>query len=91
MVSEPSFLSASCVCVCGCREMEIGSGQHEVKEIQDSLEDAGVTHLVPVPCSVACLEAEPEKQDVTKRIKSSELMQEVNRQQEREVCWCKES
>ncbi|CAI8006132.1 Zinc finger ZZ-type and EF-hand domain-containing protein 1 [Geodia barretti] len=62
-------------------EVEMSSEQHEVKEIQDSLEDSGVTHLAPVPCSLSSLEAEPEKVDVTKRLKSSDLMQEDSKQQ----------
>ena len=68
-----------------CREMEASSEQHEVKEIQDSLEDSGVTRLVPVPYSLSSLEAEPEKADVTKRLKSSDLMQEDGKQQKGEV------
>lgn len=59
-----------------CRETELASAQHEVKDIQDSLEDTGVTRLVPVPFSPSTLEAEPEKDDVMKRPKSSHLMQE---------------
>ena len=50
--------------------------QHEVQGIQDSLEDAGVTRLLPVPLSPSTLEAEPEKADLLKRQKSSDLMQE---------------
>lgn len=59
-----------------CRETELASAQHEVKDIQDSLEDTGVTRLVPVPFSPSSLEAEPEKDDVMKKPKSSHLMQE---------------
>jgi hypothetical protein len=62
-------------------EVEMSSKQHEVMDIQDSLEDSGVTHLAPVPCSLSSLEAELEKLDVTKRLKSSDLMQEDSRQQ----------
>ena len=70
----------------------MSSKQHEVMDIQDSLEDSGVTHLAPVPCSLSSLEAELEKLDVTKRLKSSDLMQEDSRQQRGEVtldhfCW----
>ena len=56
-----------------------------MKEIQDSLEDSGVTRLAPVPFSLSSLEAEPEKADVTKRLKSSDLMQEESRRKQAEV------
>lgn len=62
-----------------CRETELTSVQHEVKDIQDSLEDTGVTCLIPVPFSLSSLEAEPEKVDVMKRPKSAILMQEEGR------------
>ena len=61
------------------------SVQHEVRDIQDALEDTGVTRLVPVPFSPSSLEAEPEKVDIMKRPKSSSLMQEDGRLEEEEV------
>ena len=63
----------------------MASVDHEVRDIQGSLEDTGVTRLIPVPCSLACLEAEPEKTDVMKRPKSLELMQDDLQQEEEEV------
>ena len=60
-----------------CREPQEHSVQHEVQDIQESLEDVGVTHLVPIPLSPSTLEAEPEV-DLLMQQKSSGLMQEGN-------------
>ena len=67
-----------------CRETKVSSVQHEVRDIQDSLEDTGVTHLIPIPCPLSSLEAEPEKA-VLKRPKASDLMQENGSHEEVEV------
>ena len=67
------------------REVDVTSVQHEVRDIQDALEDTGVTRLVPVPFSPSSLEAEPEKVDIMKRPKSSSLMQDEGKMDEEEV------
>ena len=65
-----------------CRESDMTS---EVRDIQDSLEDTGVTRLVPIPFSPTSLEAEAERPDILKRPKSLQLMQEDSRPEEKEV------
>lgn len=57
----------------------------EVRDIQDSLEDTGVTRLVPLPFSSTSLEAEPERPDILKKPKSSHLMQDEALPEEKEV------
>ena len=70
----------------------MSSADREVQEIQDSLEDTGVTCLLPVPYSLSSLEAEPERADLMKRLKSSDLMQEDSRLPgEEEVCQSRQS
>ena len=50
------------------------SVQDEVQDIQDSLEDMGVTRLVPIKLNPKALEAEPEGPTLLKKPKTSDLM-----------------